>query len=237
MKCFQLEISGAWGHFRKTETSNNPLSHDMITKTAFIGLMGAVLGIERKDMRTYFPLLSEDIIYNVQLRKPVKKISLGFTSCKANNPTEQGVPKSFEILKTPTFLVTIALLNNRSEKIFDSFLRAIKNEEAVYPPCLGWHNCAAELQYVSAGDLSNEERDGVFETAGFVLMGQYEIVDFSNTFRVGFDKLATYQNNDFWNLPEKYVDIIYPEYPNTIKVRGKYRRYTTGNNEIDLCLI
>jgi CRISPR-associated protein Cas5h len=43
MKGFQLEISGNWGHFKKPETNNNPLSHDFITKTALIGMIGAVL--------------------------------------------------------------------------------------------------------------------------------------------------------------------------------------------------
>jgi CRISPR-associated protein Cas5 subtype I-B len=55
MKGFQLEISGNWGHFKKPETNNNPLSHDFITKTAFIGMIGAVLGIERQEMKDYFP--------------------------------------------------------------------------------------------------------------------------------------------------------------------------------------
>lgn len=42
MKGFQLEIKGNWGHFKRPETNNNPLSFDIMPKTAFIGMVGAV---------------------------------------------------------------------------------------------------------------------------------------------------------------------------------------------------
>ena len=46
MKGLQLNVEGNWAHFKKPETNNNPLTHDLITKTALIGMIGAVLGIE-----------------------------------------------------------------------------------------------------------------------------------------------------------------------------------------------
>jgi hypothetical protein len=47
----------------------------------------------------------------------------------------------------------------------------------------------------------------------------------SGQFRVGFDKLPTYQNDDFWNLPDKYQQIIYPDFPYKLIVEGKYYQY------------
>ena len=215
MKGFQLEIKGNWGHFKRPETNNNPLSHDLITKTALIGMIGAVLGIERKDMRPLFPQLSEDLLYNVQLLHPVKKMSWGFTSHTAINPTAPGTPKYFEFLRKPAFLVSIALKNNRSKTTFD--------------------DCPAELIFISSGKFS-EEQNGEFETKGFVLSGS-KPKNFDSEFRVGFDKLPTYQNDDFWNLPEKYVNIIYPDYPHEITVEGKYYVYCDGKKTENLCLI
>lgn len=43
MKGFQFKIDGDWAHFKKPETNNNPLSHDLIPKTALIGMIGTVL--------------------------------------------------------------------------------------------------------------------------------------------------------------------------------------------------
>ena len=55
MKGLQFKIDGDWAHFKKPETNNNPLSHDLIPKTALIGMIGAVLGIEREKMKSLFP--------------------------------------------------------------------------------------------------------------------------------------------------------------------------------------
>ena len=85
---FQIVIEGKWGHFKKPETNNNPLSHDIITKTALIGLIGAVIGIYRVTMRALFPQLYEDFLYGVQLLSPVRKLSWGFTSKTAINRQE-----------------------------------------------------------------------------------------------------------------------------------------------------
>lgn len=234
MKGFQLEIKGNWGHFKRPETNNNPLSHDLITKTALIGMIGAVLGIERQEMKSLFPQLSEDLLYGVQLLHPVKKISWGFTSHTAINPTAAGTPKYFEFLREPAFCVWIALQNKRSEDMFNRFVDSVKNENAEYPPILGWHNCPAELKYVSVGEFSNKQY-GEFETKGFVIAGCKPKV--SEKFRIGFDKMPTFQNDDFWNLPDKYVNVIYPEYPNSVTVEGIYFVYNDGNKTENLCLI
>ncbi|MDR2074335.1 MAG: CRISPR-associated protein Cas5 [Oscillospiraceae bacterium] len=230
MKGIQFIIEGNWGHFKKPETNNNPLSHDLITKTALIGLIGAVLGIEREAMKDKFPELSEDLLYGVRLLNPVKKISWGFTSKTAINPTNGGSPKYFEFLKDPKFLVSLALHENRSQNIFDNFSKAILQEESIYPPVLGWHNCPANLEWKSEGNFS-EIKDGPLETQGFVLAGEYTLQNISGEFRIGFDKMPTYQNNDFWNLPDRYKNIIYPDYPHSISVEGKYYEYVPANGD------
>lgn len=236
MKGCQLIIEGNWGHFKKPETNNNPLSHDLITKTALIGLIGAVLGIERKEMKNKFPELSEDLLYGVQLLRPVKKISWGFTSRTAISPTSEGTPKYFEFLKDPKFLVSIALNCERSIHIFDEFNHSIKSEKAVYQPVLGWHNCPANLKWESVGDFHTLEY-GIFETKGFVLAGEHTLKDIQGGFRVGFDKMPTYQTDDFWNLPDKYKNVIYPDCPHSIKVEGAYYEYHSSNNSEKWCLI
>ena len=236
MKGFQLIIEGNWGHFKKPETNNNPLSHDLITKTALIGLIGAVLGIEREEMKSKFPQLSEDLLYGVQLLHPVKKISWGFTSRTAISPTAEGTPKYFEFLKGPKFLVSIALKDDRSNSIFEEFIHSTKDELAVYPPVLGWHNCPANLKWVSEGDFS-ALKSGTFDTKGFVLAGEHTPKNVLGSFRVGFDKMPTYQTDDFWNLPERYKNIIYPDCPHSISVEGAYYEYHSPKGTEKWCLI
>ncbi|MCU0340155.1 MAG: CRISPR-associated protein Cas5 [Spirosomaceae bacterium] len=217
MKAIQLTITGNWGHFRKAETNNNPLSHDLITKTALIGLIGAVIGKERKEMKPLFPQLSEDFKYGVQVQNAVQKQSWGFTfrSIGSQSPS----PKQMELLRSPAYLVTIGLFNARSGAIFDEFVRCIKNSLAVYTPVLGLHNCPANLSYSAEGLLTVHE--GAFETLGFIT-AQHKPKGFK---RLGFDKVPTFQNDDFWNLPERYEQVIYPSENQTLRAEGQYYQF------------
>lgn len=237
MKGFQLIIEGNWAHFKKPETNNNPLSHDLITKTALIGLIGAVLGIERENMKSKFPQLSNNLLYGVQLLNPLKKISWGFTSKTAINPTAPGSPKYFEFLKDPKFLVSIALKNDESNEDFENFITAIKDETAEYTPVLGWHNCPANLRFESEGEFSDIKKGEEFVTNGFVVAGEYTPKDFSGEFRMGFDRIPTFQNDDFWNLPELYKNIIYPDCHHSMKVVGDYYEYKSASKNEKWCLI
>jgi CRISPR-associated protein Cas5 subtype I-B len=225
MKALQLTITGNWGHFRKAETNNNPLSHDFITKTALIGLIGAVIGKERKEMKALFPQLSEDLKYGVQVQNAVQKQSWGFTFRSVNSQSPS--PKQMELLRSPSYLVTIGLHEVRSEAIFDEFVHCIKNNLAVYTPVLGLHNCPAELAFVAEGVLTIHE--GEFETFGFVIPQSKENFKFK---KIGFAKVPTYQNDDFWNT--HHVEVMYPSENQTIQDKGQYYAF---NNQSQWFLI
>jgi len=227
MKALQLTIEGNWGHFKKPETNNNPLTHDFITKTALVGMIGAVLGKDRDKMRFLFPQLCDDLLYGVQVLNPVRKESWGFTMRKAVNLFEKA-PKHLEFLKQPKFIVAVALYDERSTDLFYEFVTSIKNSKAHYTPVLGLHNCPANLAYLSEGEFS-EKRVGSFMAKCFVSNKHKLDLQSIKQFRVGLDKISTYQDNDFWNLPDRYVTIIYPSEGREISIsNGEYYQYTNG---------
>jgi len=224
MKGIKLVVSGNWAHFRKPETSNNPLSHDFITKTALIGLMGAVLGVERKEMRQLFPQLSEDLKYGVEIRNAVKKQSWGFTYRSNINDVFYKAPKQMEIIRNPSYTVLIGLENNRSEGVFVDFRNSLQNQEAYFTPVLGIHNCPADLEFLEEGEFEYLST-GAFETTGFITTQHQLKVPPGKPFRLGFEKIPTYQNDDFWNLPDKYVPVVYPSEQHLILANGPHYIY------------
>ncbi|CAH0997765.1 hypothetical protein EMA8858_03899 [Emticicia aquatica] len=233
MQAIQIIVKGNWGHFKRPETNNNPLTHDFITKTALIGMIGAVLGYEREEMKSLFPQLSDDLLYGVELLQPVKKISWGFTSRTAFKPWESGTPKYFEFLKNPSFKILIALKeDNKSAAIFTQFMNAIKQEEAFFTPVLGWHNCPADLSWNSEGSVQYfQEKGKKIEMKCFVSNQHAIKMEGTEIFRLGFENIPTYQNNDFWNLPERYEKVIYPDAGNAIKVEGAFYQYSQNNEK------
>lgn len=231
MKGAIVKIIGNWAHFKKPETNNNPLTHDFITKTAFIGLIGAVLGIERAAMRPLFPQLSEDLLYGVQILEAVRKESWAFKLRYAANLYEKR-PVQMEFLKNPQFAVAIALQNERSGEIFQRFVQSVETSEARFTPVLGLHNCPAELSLLAKGEFT--ENIGNFKTKSFVTSEHHDLKDISQTadFRIGLDKIPTGQNDDFWNDPVKYPyqQVLYPAPECELSVEGKYFQFSDGTN-------
>lgn len=246
MNALQLRVSGRWAQFRKPETNNNPLTHDFITKTAFIGLIGAVLGIERgPQMRALFPQLCDDLRYGVQVNTVVKKESWGFTLRSASSYgaifekrnladlKANRAPKQMEFLRDPDFTVTVALINERSGDIFQAFAHALQNSEARYTPVLGLHNCPAELTWIAA--LDSEEVAGPYKTQGFVLREQEpHWEDDLSRLRIGYEKIPTYQDDDWWNHPERYVGVAYGSNGGTLGATGNHYALSNGQS---WCLI
>lgn len=229
-----LRVSGRWAHFKKPETNNNPLTHDFITKTALLGLMGAVLGVDRPQMRSFFPLWSDDFLYGVQVERAVKKESWSFTMRSASNLNSKA-PKPMELLKEPSFLIALALQNERSREAFDAFARSVQQSRACYTPVLGLHNCAAEIEWLHQGIF--EARSGSYQTRGFALREHgldAKVTDLSN-FRVGFERVPTFQNNDFWNIPDRYAEVIYPDGGRSIALKDG-AHFRCGNDS-QWCLI
>lgn len=236
MKAIQFNLKGNWAHFRKVETNNNPLTHDFITKTALIGLIGAVIGIERKEMRALYPTFCEGLLYSVAINNATIKESWSFTL--RNIKTHDKSPSQFEILKQPNFDILIALKDNGLDNYFQQFSNSLQLGKAYYTPILGLHNCPAELCYQATGILSSNS--GKFKTRGFVTTAhQLDDKDILQSIasRVGFDNIPTYQNDDFWNLPDRYKEVIYPTEGNSISVQGDYFDFKTKETITQWCLI
>jgi CRISPR-associated protein Cas5 subtype I-B len=231
MKAIKLEIKGNWAQFRKAETNNNPLSHDFITKTALIGMIGAVLGIERQDMKALFPKLSDALLYSVQVNNDVKKQSWGFTLRSVSHAWDKA-PKQMEFIKDPNYTVLITLKEDSYEEYFNAFVENCKLGKACFTPVLGLHNCPAEIHFLDEGEVL--EKSGEFETYGFLTDSYSPKMDDLTEFRIGFEKIPTFQNDDFWNIPERFVKVVYPSNQSVLKTEGTYFEF---NNESKWCMI
>ncbi len=231
MEGAKINIKGEWAQFKRTETNNNPLTHDFITKTALIGMIGAVTGKNRIEMKELFPILSEDLKYGVKINNNIKKQSWGFTCRDVSNAWNKA-PKQMEFIKDVDYDVVICLINERSKDIFNEFISYCKLGKSFYEPVLGLHNCPAKISFINYGAI-NYVKDGTFETKGFITSKHIPVNISSHFVRLGFDKIPTYQNNDFWNIPDKYVAIVYPSNNESIEVKGFYYCF----NEEKWCLI
>nr|MBP7215598.1 CRISPR-associated protein Cas5 [Candidatus Kapabacteria bacterium] len=120
-----------------------------------------------------------------------------------------------------------------SKKIYSDFIQSCKEGKSCYEPVLGLHNCPAEIEFIEEGNFEFVP-DGKFSTKGFVTNKHKPEEIKEVNFRIGFDKIPTFQNDDFWNLPEEYVAVIYPSNDNELTVSGEHYIF---NNDSKWCLI
>ena len=152
-----FELSGEYGHFRKFNTTTSPLTYPIPTRTALIGLLGAVLGIERETAPGRFPanavpvqelFASRVCGVAVQLLAPVKKVNIGFNLLDTGNSFFE-IKKSgrtqieFELLKNPAFRVFV---QHQDEALFDKLAGQLTSNAHHFTPYLGLSQFTATLQ-------------------------------------------------------------------------------------------
>ena len=131
LKLLVFDISGEYGHFRKFNPTSSPLTYAIPTRTALIGILGAILGIEREVSPDSFregtiPLNElfdrKKTRFAIQILNPIKKVNMGFNMVNTKNfpdyfnlnqVDEKGKIKAayrrtqieFELLKNPKFRI------------------------------------------------------------------------------------------------------------------------------------
>lgn len=158
-----FEIAAEWGHFRTFNTTSSPLTYPIPPRTALIGLVGAVLGIERenstkavdKEKSLAYLLRPEQLQLAVQLVKPVKKQVIGFNLLETKNMA------SYYNISTRT-QVAYELLKNVHYRIFAVFAEPelqtelserLQAKKYYYQPYLGLSQFLADVRYTSTDRL------------------------------------------------------------------------------------
>jgi CRISPR-associated protein Cas5h len=228
MRLLKFDIKGDYAHFKIPYTNNNPLTHSFITKTALLGLMGAVLGVERKEMRGLYPILSDGLKYSVRLNGKLDKVSISqymFNFGNLTKPRPNATPKPMEYLKNVHYTVYLILesKDNIVVEFFQNFIEYIKQGFAVWNPTLGVANCPALIEGIEIGDA--EQLEGEFNTQTFV--GKVIYDDTSGI--IYSDRIPTHQSDDWFNDPERYIDIKFTDRGGMLKSSGSYYRYREEN--------
>ncbi len=117
-----FDIKGEYGHFRKYNTTTSPLTYSIPTRTAIVGILGAILGMEREIRDSQYPEGAEPVQeffskekagIAVQIINPVKKENIGFNLINTKKSfydlTRAGRTQvNFELLKFPHYRIYLS---------------------------------------------------------------------------------------------------------------------------------
>jgi CRISPR-associated protein Cas5h len=157
-----FDIGGEYGHFRKFNTTSSPLTYPVPPRTALIGVLGAILGIERevapgkfrKDQASVHEVFSkEHANIAIQLLNPIKKVNMAFNLLDTGksgssffNITNR-TQIEFELLKDPKYRVFIQLQDNA---LHSRLAQSLQKRSHYFTPYLGLSQFIADISWVGA---------------------------------------------------------------------------------------
>lgn len=164
-----FDLSGEYGHFRKFNTTSSPLTYTIPTRMALIGMLGAVLGIEREISNGIFPKGVTPVnevfargksYFAIQVLNPVKKVNIGFNlldtgkSASSFFNIQNRTQIEFELLKNPKFRIFFSHSDN---SLFTEIQERIKQRKHHFTPYLGLSQFTANLEWIGVENLTLEK--------------------------------------------------------------------------------
>jgi CRISPR-associated protein Cas5h len=170
MEVLVFDLFADFGHFKVPYTTTSPLTLPVPSRTAVYGIIGAVVGLDKKEYLYHFQ--GEDCKMALGVTRPVKKIRIAENLINTKNVNETYMfarmnsrkaaphsPTRIEFLKEPGYRV---YLYHQDREIFDDVCRRLENHHTVYTISLGISECLANFEYIGIFDAQYIEQNREF---------------------------------------------------------------------------
>ncbi len=227
-----FDIRGEYGHFRKYNTTTSPLSYSIPTRTAIVGILGAILGMEREIRDGVYPEGAEPVQeffskersdMAVQIIRPVKKENIGFnlinTKTSFYDLTRAGRTQiEFELVKDVHYRIYLAMAD---EQKFEELSERIRNKRHHFTPYLGLAQFTAQVDFVQRATAREISSNGEFtEIITAVNMSKLQgepPVEFQREYFYSANNMPIAMNRDREVL--EYSEVLIEKNGNPLRVR------------------
>lgn len=145
-KILSFNVAGDYASFRDPSVTSNQTVYYIPSKTAVVGILGAILGIKRSNRidemySTKFLEFFSKISIGLQVQNNPRKITYFTNHRSLKEPKTKPVKK--ELLENPQYMVYVQSSDN---KILDRIYDVIKGKKYHFSPYLGHAYCHAKLE-------------------------------------------------------------------------------------------
>ncbi len=157
MKLLSFRISGAFAAFRDPSVTSNQTVYYIPSKSAVVGILGAMIGIKRSD--NLGDLYGEEYIeffknikIGIQFESEPKKVVFFTNHRSLKEPKTK--PFKTELVENPQYVIYIDTDDDNSKKLSS----ALHNNEFVFSPYLGHVYCPAtvyDFKEINAQEISS----------------------------------------------------------------------------------
>ncbi|MCT4605529.1 MAG: type I-B CRISPR-associated protein Cas5b [Marinisporobacter sp.] len=147
--CLVFDIWGEYGHFKKFYTTSSPLSFSFPSRTAVIGIVAAILGIDKREYIKFFP--KEETYIGIKIMNPIKKIRMGLNLIDTKKAKEfmskiHGRTQiNMELIKDAKFRI---YFSHKNPEIYQKLKYMLERHYTTYTLCLGLSECIANYEYI-----------------------------------------------------------------------------------------
>jgi CRISPR-associated protein Cas5h len=238
MKVLVFDIFGEFAHFRKFYTTSSPLSFPFPPPPTIFGMLGAILGIDRKEYLETFSF--ENCKIALQIVNPIKKIRLGLNLIntkgniwiplkKKNHDARTQVKTEF--IRDPRYRI---YFYHENEELFNKLAENIKNHKSYYTFSLGLSELLGDFQFMGIKEFTEKENGEIYVSTlipiSLILENKIIFEEGKSYFR---ERIPLIMNSN--RIVERYEDVIFESQGNSIKVKvDKYYQGDDGTNVIFL---
>ena len=219
-----FDIWADFGHFKKYYTTSSPLTFSIPPRTAIIGLVSAIIGLDKNE---YLSLMTKDKAdIAIRIISPIKKIRISQNLINTKDwfwtPVKRGThePRTqvrFEYLKEPKFRIYFSHLD---EKIYRLLKENLKSHKSFYTPCLGLSELIADFKFIDEVSADKSYNKDFFNICSVIPLDILEEIDFSQPNRKYFKERIPIEMLPGRIVPE-YREVIYEINGNPIRAKVK----------------
>ena len=199
-KVISFDLEGEFAAFRDPSVTTNQLVYFIPSKSAIIGLIGAIVGISRSNS------LSEDygdkyidMFRNTKIGIKVKTVSNKIIFFTNHRSLKESITKPYksELLEKPRYTIFVQTNDDYAEKI----IYALKTNKFVYSPYLGHMYCPAILTYNDVSDASMV--DIIDEEVSSVVLDESET--YNKSFKMRYNVVMDNEDNISKIIVERHL--------------------------------
>jgi len=230
-----FDIWGDYGHFKKYYTTSSPLTFSIPPRTAIIGLISAIIGLEKNQ---YLSLMTKDKAdIAIRIINPIKKIRMiqNLIDTKGGywKPVKRGnltgrTPVRFEYLKGPKFRI---YFTHSDGEVYNSLKESLKNHKSVYTPCLGLSELIADFEFIDeVSVVRNFIREDFIDICSVIPLDTLREIDLLPNRKYFKERIPVEMLTG--RIVTEYREVIYEINGNSIRAKVENALFLSNNDVI-----
>ncbi|OQY02103.1 MAG: type I-B CRISPR-associated protein Cas5 [Desulfobacteraceae bacterium 4572_130] len=220
MKYVVFDIWADYAQFKKPFTTMSPQTFSIPTGTAIVGLISAIIGLDKNKYWEYFQKESYSLAIGV--RDVIKKVVIPFNTLKTTSVKhfyrfKAHKQTTMEFIKDGKFRVWFSWEN---AELFSKLVANLQNHESFYTASLGLAWNLADFKYIGFFEEEKVKSNNKFYEINSIIskrsIGKNEEIDFENR-KIFINNIPVRMKSNNSRIVEKYGEYLFDSDGKSIK--------------------